>query len=219
MRKFLIMKCLFRLSLILLVNFSAANIVFAQNDSTQVNDLLSDLEVASEAPSLLPQKMIFTQRLLWGDNGVMRKFKRFELTPTNRQEELKVRRLMLIAHQVIGIATLGAMVGQGIVGAKLYQGDYKLKGTHEALAAVVNTGYFTTAGLSLFAPPKAVDERKGFSSIKVHRYLAAVHLTGMIMTNVLAGQLESHPGLRPVHRAAAYSAFGAYAAAVLVIKF
>lgn len=205
------------LSLVLFVG--STQLSFAQNDTTATNDLLGELETSTEAPALLPEKMIFTQRLLWGDNGAMRKFKRFELTPSKRQEELKVRRFMLVAHQVIGLATLGAMVGQGIVGAKLYQGDYKLKDTHEALAAIVNTGYFTTAGLSLFAPPKAVDERKGFSSIKAHRYLAAVHLTGMIMTNILAGQLEEHPNLRKVHRAAAYSAFGAYAAAVLVIKF
>ena len=213
------MKFLFRLILGLVLVVGSTEHSLEQNDSTATNDLLGELETSTEAPALLPEKMIFTQRLLWGDNGAMRNFKRFELTPEKRQEELKVRRFMLVAHQVIGLATLGAMVGQGIVGAKLYQGDYKLKGTHEALAAIVNTGYFTTAGLSLFAPPKAVDERKGFSSIKAHRYLAAVHLTGMIMTNILAGQLEGHPNLRKVHRAAAYSAFGAYAAAVLVIKF
>ena len=115
--------------------------------------------------------------------------------------------------------TLGGMVAQGIVGAKLYNGDYKLKDTHEALAVAVNTGYFTTAGLSLFAPPKAVDERRGFSSIKAHRWLAMLHMSGMILTNVLADGLHGDPRLRSLHRAAAYTAFGAYAASIIVIKF
>jgi F0F1-type ATP synthase membrane subunit c/vacuolar-type H+-ATPase subunit K len=210
---------LLRPGIFLVVFLCLSKFANAQNDTLSTDNLLDDLVVPTEETQLLPKKMLITQRILWGENGAMRKFKKFELSPANRQNELKVRRFMLVAHQVIGLATLGAMVGQGIVGAKLYQGDYRLKDTHETLAAVVNTGYFTTAGLSLFSPPKAVDERKGFSSIKAHRYLAAVHLTGMIMTNVLAGQLSDHPELRSVHRAAAYSAFGAYAAAVLIIKF
>ena len=149
----------------------------------------------------------------------MRKFDRFELTPEKRQVELNLRRASLKAHQAIGLITLGGMIAQGIVGAKLYNGDYKLKDTHEALAVAVNTGYFTTAGLSLLAPPKAIDERRGFSSIKAHRWLAMVHLSGMILTNVLAGQIEGNYKLRPYHRAAAYTAFGAYAASIIIIKF
>ena len=44
-------------------------------------------------------------------------------------------------------------------------------------------------------------------------------LTGMIATNILAGQLEGHPELKPYHRAAAYTTFAAFAAATIVIKF
>lgn len=193
------------------------SIAYGQQDSTAI-DLLAELET-QPVPDLLPRKMLPTQRLLWGEKGLMRKFDRFELTPEKRQQELKVRRFALKAHQAIGLATLGAMVAQGIVGSKLYDGDYRIKDAHEALAVVVNTGYFTTAGLSLFAPPKAVDERKGFSSIKAHRWLAAVHLSGMIATNILADRTEESANAKKLHRAAAFSAFGAYAAAVLVIKF
>ena len=191
--------------------------VLAQQDTTAV-DLLAELE-EQPAAQLLPKKMLPTQRLLWGEKGVMRRFDRFELTPEKRQQELKVRRFALKAHQAIGLATLGAMVAQGIVGSKLSNGDYSVKDAHEMLAVVVNTGYFTTAGLSLFTPPKAVDERKGFSSIKAHRWLAAVHLSGMIATNILADKAEEGGNLKKAHRAAAFSAFGAYAAAVIVIKF
>lgn len=209
-----------RLSLIPLFIFLSwsAGTLQAQQDSTATNDLLAELTTEQPA-SLLPSRMLPTQRILWGEKGLMRSFDRFELTPAKRQQELKLRRFALKAHQAIGLATLGAMIAQGIVGGKLYNGDYQLKDTHEALAVAVNTGYFTTAGLSLFAPPKAVDERRGFSSIKVHRWLAAVHLSGMIATNILSQQIDDRPALKSAHRAAAFTAFGAYAAAVLVIKF
>ena len=210
------------LYLTLLFCFFLTSALKAQQDTTAV-DLLQELNgqqpTSTSVSDLLPRKMLPTQRLLWGEKGLMRKFDRFELTPEKRQNELKVRRFALKAHQAIGLATLGAMIAQGIVGAKLYNGDYQLKDVHEGLAAAINTGYFTTAGLSFFAPPKAVDERKGFSSIKAHRWLAAVHLSGMIATNILADRVNESNTLRAAHRAAAFSAFGAYAAAVLVIKF
>ena len=188
----------------------------AQIDNS--DDLLNDIEDTEQA-QLLPGKMLLTQRMLWGNRGLMRSFNRFKLTPENRQRELNLRRNMLVAHQVGGFVTLGGMVAQGIVGAKLYSGDVNLKHTHEALGVLVNTTYFTTAGLAFFAPPKMFNERKGYSSIKVHKYLAALHFTGMLATNILAGQLESHPNLRPYHRAAAFTSFAAFAAAMFIIKF
>ncbi|MEZ4906103.1 MAG: hypothetical protein R2771_00250 [Saprospiraceae bacterium] len=190
--------------------------MYSQNSDAL--DLLDDIS-KPEAESLLPQKMLFTQSILWGNKGLMRNFNRFELTSEKRQRELKLRRGMLVGHQIGGMVTLGGMVAQGIVGTKLYNGDIGIKKTHEALALLVNTTYFTTAGLALFAPPKVLDDRKGYSSIKLHKYLAAIHLTGMIATNVLAGQLEAHPNLRPYHRAAAFTSFAALAAAMIVIKF
>lgn len=193
--------------------------VFAQTDSTRNNNLLLELNASNAEPQLLPNKMILTQRLLWGQKGLMRNFSRFELDPEKRQRELKLRRSMLATHQVLGFATLGGMIAQGIVGSRLYNGHYQLKDTHEALGAAVNIGYFTTASLSLFAPPKTLDERKGYSSIKVHKWLAVLHMSAMIATNVLAERIEDHPNLKPYHRAAAYTAFGAFAASMVVIKF
>ncbi len=194
--------------------------LYAQTDSTQNNSLLQELNASTvDQEKLLPNKMMITQRMLWGEKGLMRKFNRFELTPEKRQNELKLRRTALAAHQVLGFATLGGMLAQGIVGSRLYNGDYNLKDTHEALGAAVNFTYFTTASLSLFAPPKLIDERKGYSSIKVHKWLAVVHMSAMIATNVLANRIEDRPELKPYHRAAAYTAFGAFAASMLIIKF
>jgi len=194
--------------------------LYAQTDSTQNNSLLQELNASTaDQEKLLPNKMMITQRMLWGEKGLMRKFNRFELTPEKRQNELKLRRTALAAHQVLGFATLGGMLAQGFVGSRLYNGDYNLKDTHEALGAAVNFTYFTTASLSLFAPPKLIDERKGYSSIKVHKWLAVVHMSAMIATNVLANRIEDRPELKPYHRAAAYTAFGAFAASMLIIKF
>jgi hypothetical protein len=44
-------------------------------------------------------------------------------------------------------------------------------------------------------------------------------MSGMIATNILAGQIENNPDLKPIHRAVAYTTFAAYTAAVVVIKF
>ena len=198
----------------------------AQKDTVAAVDLLGEMNsTTQEKPKLLPDKILITQRIFWGEKGLMRNFNAFELTPEKRQNELKVRRTMLVMHQIMGTLTMGGMIGQGIVGAKLYNStgtNYQsLKNTHEALAAGVNIAYFSTAALSLFAPPKMLNEHKGYSSIKVHRALAIVHLSAMIATNILAGQLEGPNGakIRPYHRAAAYTAFGAFAASMIVIKF
>lgn len=208
---------------------SAQNIVpdkpaQATRDTTSAIDLLGELNRDNqEKIKLLPDKILFTQRIFWGPHGMMRNFNAFELSPENRQKELKIRRTMLVAHQVLGIATLGGMIAQGFIGAKLYNAsgnDYeKIKETHETMATAIEIGYFSTAAMSLFAPPKMLNERKGYSSIKLHRYLGMIHFTGMITTMVLAGQLESNPDLKPYHRAAAYTTFGAYAASMIVIKF
>lgn len=196
----------------------------ANRDTTSAIDLLGELNRDNqEQIKLLPDKILFTQRIFWGPHGMMRNFNAFELSPENRQKELKIRRNMLVTHQVLGIATLGGMIAQGFIGARLYNAtgnDYeKIKDTHKTMATAIEIGYFSTAAMSLFAPPKMLNERKGYSSIKLHRYLGMIHFTGMITTMVLAGQLESNPDLKPYHRAAAYTTFGAYAASMIVIKF
>lgn len=192
----------------------------AQTDTIPTLNLLDELSLATnETNELLPTKFPITQKILWGKKGLMRNFNRFELTPEKRQNELKLRRTMLATHQIMGFVTLGGMVAQGIVGAKLYKGDQSIKETHEALAIGVNIAYFTTASLSLFAPPKMLNERKGYSNIKLHKVLAIVHFSSMIATNILASQIKNNPDLRPYHRAAAFTAFGSFAISMVVIKF
>jgi hypothetical protein len=115
------------------------------------------------------------------------------------------------------------MVGQGIVGTKLYnaQGDQytKLKNAHENLAVGVNLTYSATAVMSLFTPPPLINRDKKLSAIRLHKWLAVVHMGGMIATNVLAEKVEDNSKLRKWHRAAAFTTFASYAAAVITIKF
>ena len=163
---------------------------------------------------LLPQKMIFTQSLLWGKNGLFRKTGISKLSIEKREKELKVRNVMLKSHQIIGYLTLAGMVAQGIMGGRLYNGDYELYDAHKTLGQWVTASYFTGAGLSLFAPPPLVKKKmKGFNSIKVHKWLAYLHFSGMIATN--AWSKED----RDWHKYAAYTTFASYASAILVFKF
>ena len=163
---------------------------------------------------LLPQKMIFTQSLFWGKSGLFRKTGISKLSVKQREKELKVRNVMLKSHQILGYLTLGGMIAQGIMGGKLYNGEYELYETHKKLGRWVTASYFTGAGLSLFAPPPLIRNRvKGLNSIKAHKLLAYVHFSGMIATN--AWSKED----RDWHKYAAYTTFVSYATAVLVFKF
>ena len=163
---------------------------------------------------LLPKKMIFTQSVFWGKNGFFRKTSISKLSLEQREKELKVRNAMLKSHQILGYLTLAGMVVQGIMGGKLYNGDYDLYDTHKTLGKWLTISYFTGAGLSLFAPPPLVRKKvKGFNSIKVHKWLAYIHFSGMIATNAYSKENMDW------HKYAAYTTFASYASAVLVFKF
>ncbi len=207
MKKYLIMYSIF---------FALVNQAIAQD----VDSLLLSLDSEAEAPTqLLPERIMLTQRIFWGEKGLLRTTGIVPLTESNRIKELKIRRTMLVAHQVLGYATLAGMIAQGVVGQRLYSGEGQLKGLHESLAGAVNVGYFTGAALSLFSPPPLISRQvKGLNSIKAHKILASVHMTAMIATNLLAGKAED-PRYAKIHRAAAFTAFGAFAGATIVMKF
>lgn len=185
----------------------------AAQDRDSLFESLFDEEMRMDE-QLLPQKMIFTQSLLWGKSGLFRKTGISKLSVKQREKELKVRNVMLKSHQILGYLTLGGMIAQGIMGGKLYNGEYELYETHKKLGSWVTASYFTGAGLSLFAPPPLIRNRvKGLNSIKAHKLLAYVHFSGMIATN--AWSKED----RDWHKYAAYTTFVSYATAVLVFKF
>ena len=201
-------------TLIILLSF-----VIVLNGIAQTDSLLNSLQDTSQVKQdLFPQKMLFTQRWAWGEHGFMRRG--VTVTPEIRENDMRIRRKMLIAHQVLGLVTMAGFVGQAIVGPQLYTEPHNrnLRNLHEELALTVNTSYSLTAIMSLFAPPPMINRDKGITSIRLHKWLAIAHLTGMLATNILASELEGNTSIRPYHRAAAYITFASYAAAIIVIK-
>ena len=146
---------------------------------------LFDKEEIQESEKLLPERMVFTQSILWGKNGIFRKTRISKLNKEQRVKELKVRKIMLKSHQIIGYLTLAGMITQGILGGKLYKNwERDLYNTHKTVGNIVTASYFTGAGLSLFAPPPLINRKvEGFNSIKAHKILATIHFSGMMATN------------------------------------
>ncbi|MBK8805864.1 MAG: hypothetical protein IPO21_04100 [Bacteroidales bacterium] len=171
-----------------------------------------------DSTSLLPNKFLFTQKLLWGKKGLMRNFDSFKLSTEARDKELNIRSKFLVAHQILAGGSLVGMVGLGITGQLLYKGNNTVKTIHEADAAYTNITYFSALALALFTPPPMKDRPKGMSKLKVHKILSLVHLASMITTDVLAGMVEDNPSIKPFHRASAITAFGSLLIATAVIK-
>jgi hypothetical protein len=203
-----------------IISFVLISLISIATVKAQDNNLLHDLMSEQTADSaLLPQKMLVTQRLLWGEKGLMRISGIAPLTIESRKKEMQVRRGSLKVHQALGFITLGGMVAQGIVGSQLYKGNYKVKDLHEGLASAINVTYSLGAVTSLLAPPPMVNRDKKITSLRLHKWLSVVHMSGMIATNVLAGLAEENVKYKSAHRAAAYTAFASFAAAMVVIKF
>ena len=201
----------------LLIFIGALNTVQGQTDSL-LQTLLVDEKIDSQL--IAPKKMLFTQQLIWGNNGIFKnRYGSTQDLVERRKIDLRIRRKMLQLHQIGGFVTLGGMVAQGIIGSKLYTGSYKLKETHEKLGAAVNLSYGFTAINGLFTPPSTFKRDKKLTSIRLHKWLAIAHMSGMIATNILGTQIENNVALKPYHRAAAYTSFFSLAAAMVVIKF
>ena len=142
---------------IIFLSFFIFQVAVSQERDALLEGLFEEEMTMEE--QLLPKKMIFTQSLLWGKNGLFRKTGISKLSVEQREKELKVRNIMLKSHQIIGYLTLAGMVAQGIMGGKLYNGSYELYDTHKTLGRWVTASYFTGAGLSLFAPPPLVRKK------------------------------------------------------------
>ena len=188
---------------------------FAQDFTEEFENLIN-----TEKPSLLPEKMIFSQRILWGEKGLLRKTGIVKLNLENREKELVVRERMLKAHQIIGYITFAGMIYQGILGGKLYNGDYSVYDTHKKLGNIVTASYFTGAALSLFSPPPLVNrKREGLNNIRLHKILANVHVPAMVITNIYADKQYEKKSYKEIHKVSAYTAVASYTLAMVTIIF
>ncbi len=194
--------------------FFIFSILQGQENKTLLNSLFDEKDV-KENEKLLPERMVFTQSILWGEKGIFRKTGISRLNKEQRTKELKIRKVMLKSHQIIGYLTLAGMIAQGILGGKLYNNwERDLYNTHKTVGNIVTASYFTGAGLSLFAPPPLVNRKvEGFNSIKAHKILATIHFSGMVATNYFSKKNTDF------HKYSAYTTFASYFAAVVVFKF
>lgn len=75
---------------------------------------------------------------------------------------------------------------QGILEAKLNHASWpkytRLYQMQQTIAMITNIAYGTTALLSLTDPLKLLADRKKVSDVRLHKYLANIHLTGFVAT-------------------------------------
>jgi hypothetical protein len=169
------------------------------------------------ADSLLPSSLGPMEHVFWGRRGLMRHIG-FPLTEESRERELGLRRGMLTAHQVGGFLTLAAMTATAVTGQMILNGRDDLGDRKRLLVTTTIAGYFATAALAMLTPPPMI-RRKGISSITVHKGLALVHFTGMIITPILGSQIKDDYDKRYFHQISGYTTLGAFAGAMLVVTF
>jgi hypothetical protein len=125
--------------------------------------------------------MPFHTKILWGENGLIRKT---NLAPDTRKEEVELRVKMLQTHQKLALVSLGLLAYQYSLGLELADGDYSNLSSHKTFSKVTWSAYMTSASLSYFAPPALIYEKR-VSSMKIHRWLSYIHFAGMMSIPVL----------------------------------
>jgi hypothetical protein len=162
------------------------------------------------APSL--EDLGFTQSQTQGD--------------ADRQALLDKRSHMLKIHQRLGLITLVPLTATLFLagnanGKNSTESDRDL---HGALGLTTFSFYFATAYYAIKAPK--IPGTKDRGPIRLHKALAWVHGTGMILTPILGAladqqrnQGESVHGLASYHSQVAALTVAAYAAAILSVSF
>ena len=148
---------------------------------------------------------------------------------TQDQARLDRRTHMLKVHQELGLITTAPLLATVITSFNA-KGNHGMAGSatgrdlHGALGAVTAGMYFTTAYYAIRAPKIPGTPTRG--PIRVHKTLAWIHGTGMILTPVLGAiaydQLsrgEKVHGIAKAHSAVAVVTAGAYGAAIVSVSF
>jgi hypothetical protein len=148
-------------------------------------------------------------------------------TKSNPEEQARLDRRthMLKIHQKMGLITAGPLLATIMLGAGAggHQTSSTTRDLHAALGATTAGLYFTTAYFAIFAPRIPGTETKG--PIRIHKALAWVHGTGMILTPILgemAFQQKSRGervhGIAQAHGAVGVITGIAYGAALLSVS-
>ena len=144
-----------------------------------------------------------------------------------RQQALLDRRShMLLVHQRLGLITAIPLVATLITsgGAGGRESTSRGRQVHGALGLVTAGLYFTTASYAIRAPKVPGTITRG--PIRLHKTLAWIHGTGMILTPILGAlayrQLsrgERVHGIASAHSVAAWTTGIAYGAAIVSVSF
>ncbi|MFZ1976334.1 MAG: hypothetical protein WAV76_00100 [Bacteroidota bacterium] len=176
-------------------------------------------------PRLLPENISFMEKGLWGEDGILRTTGiAAPLTPESRRSELSLRRTMLVAHQIGGFVTLGLMITAVYYGQKMLDENLSNKSdrnSHQLFVAATITSYSITGLLAVLSPPPMI-RRDESSTTTLHKALAWVHFTGMVLTPILGSMISRHATnaqIEHFHQASAYITTTALAASLIVITF
>jgi|GEM_PF-690849 len=188
------------------LNFSSADSLFAQ-----------------PKPQLLPDKISFMENFLWGENGFVRTIGiEPPLTPQVRENEIHIRRTMLIAHQIGGFTTLALMWAAAYFGQRVIDGKRSLGGFHQAFVGATIASYTATGLLAVLSPPPLIRTGEG-GTTGIHKILAWVHLAGMIITPILGSSIRHkrvfNMDQAHFHQVAGYLTTAVFTASMLVITF
>ncbi len=209
-----------------------SNPLWAESSSSNVQSVSAVLDSGTnvQADPLLPVNLSPGEHILWGQHGLMRSIGAFPFTEESREKELSLRRTMLTIHETGGFITLGAMLTTVVYGQLTLNGYTSLGDTHELWAQATIWSYFLTASMSLLSPPPMV-RRSEWSTVSIHKGLAIIHFSGMILTPLLAEGIameERGSGTNRdkidrdkarIHQVSGYITTAAFAGALMVITF
>ncbi len=140
-------------------------------------------------PKLLPDKLSFGERMMWGEQGLFREIGLAPLNPDARKSELSLRRTMLTTHQIGGFISLATMITTCYYGQRIIDGRKDFTNKKNLFVATTIISYTITGLLSILSPPPMI-RRDEQSTTTTHKYLAWAHVTGMILTPILANGIR-----------------------------
>lgn len=174
-------------------------------------------------PNLLPKNISFMEKDLWGENGLFRTTGlAAPLSLDSRRSELKLRRTMLTGHFIGGFVTLASMISAAYYGQRVI--DYNRRSdrqSHQLFVTTTIISYSATGALAVLSPPPLI-RRDEISTISIHKALAWVHFTGMVVTPILGasiGRRMTRSQTARFHQVSAYVTTAAMAASLIVITF
>jgi hypothetical protein len=174
-------------------------------------------------PKLLPDRMSFMEKFLWGENGFVRDIGLVgPLSSEERESELSIRRAMLTSHQIGGFATLALMLTADYFGQRVIDGNRRAGDTHQTLVTATIISYSLTALLAILSPPPLI-RRDEESTTTLHKTLAWVHAAGMILTPILGsmigGRRHFNIDKAHFHQISGYITTAIFASAMIVVTF